>query len=126
MSFAYVDTSYLAAIALDEKSAGALAKRFKAFDRLVASPLLEAELRSAFARDNGELDETLLESIVWVYPDRSLGPEIRRVLTAGYIRGADCFHLASALYFMDEPRANTFLTLDARQRTVAKALGFKT
>ena len=126
MSFAYVDTSYLAAIALDEKSAGALASRIKGFDRIVASPLLEAELRSAIARDNGELDETLIESIVWVYPDRPLGPEIRRVLNAGYLRGADCFHLASALYFMADPAVNTILTLDTRQRAVAKALGFKT
>ena len=64
--------------------------------------------------------------MVTQYPDRPLSPEIRRVLQAGYLRGADCFHVASALYFMDDPTGNTFLTLDTRQRAVAKALGFKT
>ena len=57
---------------------------------------------------------------------RPLSVEIERVLDAGYVRGAHCFHLASALYLSPQPSATTFLTLDTRQRAVAKALGFKT
>ncbi|MDQ8165550.1 MAG: hypothetical protein P3A28_07330 [Gemmatimonadota bacterium] len=40
--------------------------------------------------------------------------------------GADCSHLATALYLAPEQGAMTFLTLDSRQRAVAKVLGFKT
>jgi hypothetical protein len=41
-------------------------------------------------------------------------------------RGADCWHLATALYLSPDPSALTFLTLDLAQRHVAKALGFQT
>lgn len=125
MTVAYVDTSYLAAIALGERTAPRLTRRLAAFDELVASTLLEAELRSALQRESLPFDEALTARVGWILPDRSLGPEIRRVLETGYVRGADCLHLASALYVAPEPGTATFLTLDARQRTVARALGFR-
>ena len=62
----------------------------------------------------------------WIIPDRPLSPEIGRVLTAGYVRGADCWHLATALYLAEDPSELVFLTLDARQKDVALALGFGT
>jgi hypothetical protein len=58
-----------------------------------------------------------------VFPDRPLGPEIVRVLEAGYARGADVWHLATALYLADDPADLPFLTLDVRQRELARALG---
>jgi len=126
MTLAYVDTSYLAAISLGEQSAPTLARRVAKFGEIVSSPLMEAELRATLIRERRDLDEVLVGSVDWVLPNRPLTPEIARVLEAGYVRGADCFHLAAALYRADNPAALTFLTLDARQRIVAKALGFKT
>ena len=61
-----------------------------------------------------------------VLATRSLRQEFKRVLEAGYVRGADCFHLATALSLTSDPAELTFLTLDNRQRDVAAALGFAT
>ena len=47
---AYVDTSCVVAIAFAERGAASLARRLRNFDEIVASDLLEAELRSAFVR----------------------------------------------------------------------------
>jgi hypothetical protein len=121
---AYVDTSCFVAIAFGERGATALARRLAAFDELLASSLLEAELRAAFAREGIAGEPHALSAITWISPDRPLRPEIVRVLETGYVRGADCWHLATALYLAPDPGELTFLTLDARQRGVAEALGF--
>jgi hypothetical protein len=53
-----------------------------------------------------------------------LTDEISRVLSAGYLRGADLWHVACALYLEPEPDELVFLTLDASQKAVAAKLGF--
>lgn len=125
MKLAYVDTSCLVAIAFGEPGATALARRLARFDVLAASDLLEAELRSTFQREGIGEEPALLLGISWVVPDRPLHEEIGRVLKAGHVRGADCWHLAAALYLAEDPNAVSFVTLDARQAAVAKALGFR-
>ena len=125
MKVAYVDTSCLVAIAFGERGAAALARRLDRFDALVSANLLEAELGSAFLREGVQLEPRFLEVISWVIPDRPLHEEIAAVLAAGQVRGADCWHLASALYLADDPSEISFLTLDERQRVVARALGFR-
>ncbi len=57
-------------------------------------------------------------------PDRSLAPEFAVVLEAGYLRGSDLWHVATALYVSPDPQEISFLTLDRRQQAVAGALGF--
>ena len=121
---AYVDTSCLVALAFGEAGAAAMARRLTLADRLLSSNLLEAELEATFRREGVERDRTRLPRVDWVLPDRSLGDEIRRVLTTGYVRGADCWHLATALFIAPDPRQLQFLTLDTRQRDLANALGF--
>ena len=54
---AYVDTSCLVAIAFGERGATALERRLRAFDVLIASNLLEAELRAAFIRERVRVDD---------------------------------------------------------------------
>ena len=61
--------------------------------------------------------------IEWVFPTRSLAPEFRRVLDAGILRGADLWHVATALYLAPSPQDTYFITLDQRQERVARALG---
>lgn len=121
---AFIDTSVLLGMALGEASGPALADRLRAATTVAASGLLEAEFRSACRRAGIQANPRLLQDIEWVFPPRPLSEEIVRVLDAGYVRGADCWHLATALYLEPEPARLTFLTLDARQREVAAALGF--
>ena len=124
MKVAYVDSSFLVAIAFTETGSVALAQTLSEQDVLLSSNLLEAELRAAFRRDNVTVDPTeFLSSIVWVHPDRALTAEITTVLGVGYVRGADLWHLACAL-FVDPNRQIAFLTLDARQGEISEKLGF--
>lgn len=125
MRVAVVDTSCVVAVALTQAGGRAIAKRMEAFDRLLASPLLEAEARSVLCREGLPGNAIHFGDMQWILPVTSLRDEIARVLDAGYVRGADCWHLASALYVADNPSDITFLTLDAQQRKVAKALGFR-
>jgi len=121
---AYVDTSCLVAVAFSEPGSEGVASVLETFDALLSSNLLEAELLATLVREGVEEEPAFLSSIGWVLPDRPLSREIRRVLAAGRVRGADALHLATALYVAENPGELTFATLDQRQREVAKALGF--
>ena len=125
MRRAYVDTSYILSGALGAQTAEYDAGAFARFDTVVASRLLEAEFLSAFSRSSKPPHIELLAPIEWVDATERLTHEINLVLSAGYVRGADCWHLATALYVAPDPGSLTFLTLDDRQRTVAKKLGFR-
>ena len=49
------------------------------------------------------------------------------LLAVAYLRGADLWHIATALYVKDTVVGEmTFVTLDNRQRAVAANLGFAT
>ena len=126
MSVAYVDTSALVAIAFDHVRGQDLAESLDGFSRLVASNLLEAELRAVFARERLAFEASLVAGIDWVLSDRPLAPELATVLGSGYLRGADLWHVASALYAAGDPGLMSFVTLDERQRAVAGMLGFQT
>jgi predicted nucleic acid-binding protein len=123
---AYVDTSCLIALAFDEPSGRAVARRLDGCERLVSSNLLEAELRATFAREDREANPAeYLAGISWVLPNRPLTVELGRVLTAGVLRGADLWHLACALLLDPECHEVLFLTLDKAQARAAARLGFR-
>ena len=124
MSVAYVDTSAVVAIVFGERGGAALARRLADFDELVASNLLEAELLAAFAREDLPFEPAAVAGITWVMPDRPLGRECRAALDAGYLRGADLWHVACALYLAPDARDLAFVTSDGRQAEVAESLGF--
>ena len=129
MSTAYVDASALLAIAFNEPGWEAVERRVQGFSRLVSSNLLEAELRAAFHRVQRSFEPDLIADIDWTFPVRPLDRELASVLAAGYLRGSDLWHAASALYAIDDaagdPSDITFLTLDQQQGAVAEALGFR-
>jgi len=51
---------------------------------------------------------------------------MQEVLAQGYLRGADVWHVACALFLADAARAElAFLSRDAAQRRVARRLGFR-
>ena len=125
MSIAYVDTSVLTAIAFDEPGTALHAQWLDEFARLISSNLLEAELRATFARENLNFQESAIAGIEWILPDRTLAAELATVLETGYLRGADLWHVATALYVSPLSGNLSFATLDARQSAVAEALGFQ-
>jgi predicted nucleic acid-binding protein len=125
LRLAYVDTSCLVAVAFGEAGAGRVEARLRRSHRLFASNLLEAELRAALAREGvDDRGESLLSGITWIYPDRPLTPEFDRILAVGYLKGADLWHLAHALFLAPAGNGLAFLTLDQRQRALAAELGF--
>ena len=124
MNIAYIDTSVLTAIAFDEPGAEECASSLDKFTHLVSSNLLEAEIRAAFKREHLEFQESTIADIEWILPNRTLTPEFSEILQAGYLRGADLAHVATALYFFPQRASLAFATLDARQSSIAKELGF--
>jgi len=126
VSVAYVDTSSLVAISFAEPGYLELADRLNSYSRLLSSNLLEAEMRAAFARENRVFDPRRLLGLDWIIPDRPLSLEFSRVLDIGYARGADLWHLATALHVAREPQDMAFITLDDHQQDLAGRLGFDT
>lgn len=125
MGVAYVDTSVLLAIAFGQHDPDALRSRLIGYSRLFSSILLEAEVRSAFVRAGRAFERHILAGIEWVLPDRPLTEEINAVLDAGYLRGADLLHMATALYAAKGEEGMAFLTLDRRLHSVAQTLRFQ-
>ncbi|MBR9991153.1 MAG: hypothetical protein KFH98_15435 [Gemmatimonadetes bacterium] len=100
--------------------------RLESYDRLYSANLLEAELRAAFARERVAWQQDLVRAIGWVLPARRLTGEIAQVLEAGYLRGADLWHVSCALHLYTAIGELDFLTLDDSQREVAAAAGLGT
>lgn len=124
MTSAYVDSSVIVALELGEPGSNELMERLTDFDHLLSSPLLEAEVKSALHREAKPLHSAWLRRMVWISPQADLGAEIGQVLQAGYLRGADLWHVACALFFAEKPEILTFATLDSRQGEMAAKLGF--
>ena len=126
MSVAYVDTSAIIAVEFNEPGGHKVMERLDDFTTLMSSNLLEAEVRSVYKRDGRTFTEDVLSNIDWIIPGSALSEELEVASRSGYLRGADLWHIATALYMFDEPSEVTFLTLDHRQGEVAAALGFQT
>ena len=48
------------------------------------------------------------------------------VFDTGYMKGADLWHMATALFIALEPGELYFITLDKRQQAIASISGFRT
>ena len=85
-------------------------------------------MRSAYERETLEFDPRSIPGIGWVNPTRSLGLEMAKAIAnGGYLRGADLWHIAVALYVNDTIAGRmAFITLDDKQKGVAANLGFET
>ncbi len=98
MSIAYIDISALVAIESNEPGADELNEILKQFESIISSHLLEAEYRSVCAQRGRNPSTHLLSQIDWVNPNRRLTDELNHILEVGYLRGADLWHVAVALY----------------------------
>ena len=59
-----------------------------------------------------------------VYVDRPLTKEFNKILGAGYLKGADLWHVATALYVSPNPRDLAIITLDIDMKSLTSSLGF--
>ncbi|HSF43700.1 MAG TPA: PIN domain-containing protein [Thermoanaerobaculia bacterium] len=126
MKSAYVDSSCMVSVAVGEPGHRELMARLSRFDQLFSSNLLEAELRSVLVREGGEgVLRNPWSWFLWVFPYRTLTPEIRSILDFGYLKGADLWHLACALFLSRKVDRLSFLTLDRQQGDIARSLGFR-
>ncbi len=123
---AYIDSSAILAVAFGEDGHLDVLRRIGEFSDLIASNLVEAEILSALARERRPFDHSLIANLTWIHTDRPLTPEFQLVLGTGYLRGADLWHVAVALYAAPDPSQASFITLDVRQREVAREIGFQT
>jgi predicted nucleic acid-binding protein len=127
MHIAYVDTSALVAVLLGEHEAAEVKSSLAAAHRLFAANLVEAELRSVLQRErltDGAL-QPIFGAMQWLFPVRSLRSEFDRILDVGYLRGADLWHLACALYLGESVMPAVLISCDQRQRDVARKLGLE-
>lgn len=127
MKVAYVDSSVLVGFMFNEREIGRIEKRLTNFDELISSSLLEAEIMSAAAREGFSMEDALkvIGSVSLFFANSDLTKELRRIFEIDYIRGADAYHLACALALDPKAEELCFCSLDKKQLTIAKALGFK-
>ena len=95
--------------------------------RLYSSPLLYSEVAAVARREGVALKEVdiITRGIEWVIPASQLKHEVAQVLAVGYARGADLFHLATALWLAgSNVKELRFITLDVPQQELAGKLGF--
>jgi hypothetical protein len=110
-----------------EPRAKSLPRTLASLEELFSSSLFVAELLATLSRENRPLAEAdpLLDVVALIHPERSLADECKQVLERGYLRGADLWHLATALFLAPSDRNQLlFISLDDQQRGQAKALGF--
>ena len=122
---AYVDTSVLARVLLDESDAAAIRRDLQRFERRVASRLLGIELRRVARREDALEDaERLLASVV-------LLPIDERILTAAEaippttVGTLDAIHLATALRLTGASELDALMTYDKQLANAARAHGLE-
>ena len=128
MKTAYIDSSFLVAILFGEAEVRRYKKQLKTLDKLVSSSLLVAEVLSAAKRETVEFEPVrrMLETVDLLYPGESNIDLLEDILKIDYLKGADAFHLSSALWFAGKNvKEVAFLTLDKKQKEVAGKLGFR-
>lgn len=124
---AYIDTSALVAVQFGEAERSRILAVMRSHDELVSSSLLCAEMLATLRRANLPIAsaDQLLGRVAQLAPPDDLRIECEQALAVGSLRGADLWHVASALRLAGRHRKRlTFCTLDDAQRAVAAGLGF--
>lgn len=82
-------------------------------------------MRAALAREGVDGSwRNLFSWVTWVQANRRLTSEMNQILAISAPRGADLWHLASALFVRTRVPDLGFMTLDRNQRSIAQNLGF--
>lgn len=127
MKLVYIDTSVLIAVFFQEPNYKNYLKYFSKNYQLISSEILVAEFYSFLSRNKRPLSEAfeILDYLSIVRPDKGLENYCEMILSYGYAKGADLFHIANALYIDPEVKELVFLTHDVKQGKLAKKVGFK-
>lgn len=127
MNRAYVDSSAFLAAGLGEPAAARMALVMRSQETLFTSPLTVAEVASALRREGMPVDgaqRLLATARLWT-PSTELARQCEEALDAGRLRGADLWHVVTAMDVAGAARRELlFITLDDAQRDVAGRLGF--
>ena len=126
----YLDTSAWIAWKFKQAGSDIFKKIALDSDTVISCPLFVSEYVS-FLKRNEILSQTRYEEeldfIRWIFPAVPLFKEYSQCGKLGFLRGADLYHIATALWFaQDRPSELIFLTCDLKQKEAAKKLGFKT
>lgn len=125
----YLDTSAWIAWKFEQTGQNLFKRVSLAEDTVVSSTLLAAEY-IAFLKRIEKLNVVRFEEelgfISWLYPASPLLDRCLEGVKDTALKGADLYHLATALWFTDGLNDEIeFLSCDIDQRRAAKALGFK-
>jgi predicted nucleic acid-binding protein len=123
----YVDSSAIVAVQFGETERSRILAVMRAHDEVVSTTLLTAEMLATLARASLPLSsaDRLLARVARFAPPDDLRAECERALAVGSLRGADLWHVASALRLAGRHvKRLRFCTLDLAQRAVAAGLGF--
>lgn len=127
MQALYIDSSALMALLFKQSDHINIKKIMINANELISSNLIIAECFSACTRE--KFDKILcwefLQEISMVIPESKLQLELEKVFHCGYLRGANAYHLACALYLDNNTQELGFLSRDQNQCLVAQQLGFK-
>ena len=122
MTTAYVDSSALTKLAIDEAESGAMRRWYVDHERVACSRIGVIETRRAVSRgphDPEHLD-TILGSVEIIELDPTIAEHAARVGPPS-LRTLDAIHLASAVAVSSE--IDAFVTYDDRLAEAARAMG---
>ena len=122
----YIDTSVIVCLLFKQLDYQKLQTAFVEAEELISSSLILAETQSACVREKfpPQAGSPLLNKISLVNPEHRMTVELAEIFKYGYLRGADAYHLACALYADNNTRELVFLSRDNKQQALAKKLGF--
>jgi predicted nucleic acid-binding protein len=122
MSLAYIDSSALVKLVLDEADAGPMRRWYVEAERVTSSVIGLIETRRAVARKVDEPDHVnrILRTVVTLELDGVVAAAASRVTPLG-LRTLDAIHIATALTIGSE--LGSFVTYDDHLAEAARAVG---
>jgi len=122
MTLAYLDSSALVKLVLDEADTGAMRRWYVEADRMACSIIGTVETRRAVARkvDGRERVDLILRSVITLDVDEAIAANASRIVPVA-MRTLDAIHLATALAIGSE--LDSFVTYDDRLADAARAAG---
>ena len=122
MNLAYVDSSALVKLVLDEADAGAMRRWYIEAERIACSIIGMVETRRTVTRKVDAPDHlnTILRTLITLEFDDVLAATASRLTPAG-LRTLDAVHLATALAIRSD--LDAFVTYDDRLAEAARAVG---
>ena len=124
---AYIDTSVFINVLLSQQGYKYFHTIMKRCKKLLSSPLIEAEVLTTCQRENFDQKQAIeaLKEITLCFVEKSLIEKYEMILKECNLKGADAYHLATALYLDPSREFLHFLTDDLKQKEAAKKKGFK-